>query len=115
VLVNANGIVSIRNNQGDIQELGQLQLARFSNPAGLEAQGKNLYLRSAASGNAITGVAGQGEFGRTSLAQRALENSNVQIVEELINLITAQRAFEANSNVMKAGDHMLQTVNNIVV
>ena len=115
VLVNANGIVSIRNNQGDIQELGQLQLARFSNPAGLEAQGKNLYLRSAASGNAITGVAGQGEFGRTSLAQGSLENSNVQIVEELINLITAQRAFEANSNVMKAGDHMLQTVNNIVV
>ena len=54
------------------------------------------------------------EFGRTTINQGFLENSNVQIVEELINLITAQRAFEANSNVISASDELLQTVNNIV-
>lgn len=114
ILINPNGTMSIRNNQGDLQEIGQIQLARFANPAGLEAQGSNLYLNTPASGNPVVGVAGQGEFGKTRLAQGFLEGSNVQIVEELIGLITAQRAFEANSNVMKSGDKMLQTVNNIV-
>lgn len=114
IMISPAGTLSVRTNTGDIQEVGQVQLARFANPAGLDAQGKNLYLKTPASGDAITGVAGQGEFGKSSLAQGFLENSNVQIVEELIGLITAQRAFEANSNVMKSGDQMLQTVNRII-
>lgn len=114
IVIGPSGNVSIRNNNGDFQEIGQIQLARFANAGGLEAQGRNLYTMTPASGDAIVGIPGQGEFSRTVIAQGFVENANVQIVEELINLITAQRAFEANSNVMKAGDEMLQTVNNIV-
>lgn len=114
IVVGTNGTVSIRNAQGAFQELGQVQLARFANPAGLEAQGRNLYTNTPASGDPVVGQLGQGEFAKTTIAQGFVENSNVQIVEELINLITAQRAFEANSKVIKAGDEMLQTVNQIV-
>jgi flagellar basal-body rod protein FlgG len=114
IVVGTNGTVSIRNAQGSFQELGQVQLARFANPAGLEAQGRNLYTNTPASGDPVVGQLGQGEFAKTTIAQGFVENSNVQIVEELINLITAQRAFEANSKVIKAGDEMLQTVNQIV-
>lgn len=114
VTIGANGSVSIRDATGNFQEIGQIQLARFANPAGLEAQGRNLYTRTPSSGDPIVGQLGQGEFARTTIGQGFLENSNVQIVEELINLITAQRAFEANSKVMQAGDKMLQTINQIV-
>ncbi len=114
IMINPTGTVSIRNAQGNFQDVGQIQLARFANPAGLEAQGRNLYINTPASGDPVVGQLGQGDFAKTSLAQGFLENSNVQIVEELINLITAQRAFEANSKVMQAGDQMLQTVNQIV-
>jgi flagellar basal-body rod protein FlgG len=114
VTIGPNGSVSIRDATGNFQEIGQIQLARFANPAGLEAQGRNLYTRTPSSGDPIVGQLGQGEFARTTIGQGFLENSNVQIVEELINLITAQRAFEANSKVMQAGDKMLQTINQIV-
>jgi flagellar basal-body rod protein FlgG len=114
VTIGPNGSVSIRDATGNFQEIGQIQLARFANPAGLEAQGRNLYTRTPSSGDPIVGQLGQGEFARTTIGQGFLENSNVQIVEELINLITAQRAFEANSKVMQAGDQMLQTINQIV-
>ncbi len=114
VTIGSNGSVSIRDSTGNFQEIGQIQLARFANPAGLEAQGRNLYTRTPSSGDPIVGQLGQGEFARTTIGQGFLENSNVQIVEELINLITAQRAFEANSKVMQAGDQMLQTINQIV-
>jgi flagellar basal-body rod protein FlgG len=114
VTIGPNGSVSIRDATGNFQEIGQIQLARFANPAGLEAQGRNLDTRTPSSGDPIVGQLGQGEFARTTIGQGFLENSNVQIVEELINLITAQRAFEANSKVMQAGDQMLQTINQIV-
>jgi flagellar basal-body rod protein FlgG len=115
VVVGLNGTVSVRQaGSPDLTQVGQLQLVRFSNPAGLESSGRNLYSRTPASGDPIEGTAGQAEFGKTTLNQGFLENSNVQIVEELINLITAQRAFEANSNVIKSADQVLQKVNNIV-
>ena len=113
VSIGANGSVSIRDSTGNFQEIGQIQLARFANPSGLEAQGRNIYVRTPSSGDPIVGQLGQGEFARTTIGQGFLENSNVQIVEELINLITAQRAFEANSKVMQDGDQMLQTINQI--
>lgn len=115
IVISQNGMVNVRTaGSVDLQQVGQLQLVKFANPAGLEAMGRNLYAATPASGQAIEGTAGQGDFARTTLNQGYLENSNVQIVEELINLITAQRAFEANSKVMKAGDEVLQMVNNVV-
>lgn len=92
-------------------EIGTLQLAKFANPSGLLSIGKNLYTETAGSGNAIQGTAGQEGFG--SIQQGFLEGSNVQVVEELINLIQAERAFEANSKIIKSSDAILQKVNNM--
>lgn len=115
ITISINGTISVRQAGSiDFTQVGQLQLARFANPAGLESVGKNLFVETPASGNVIQGQAGQGEFGQTSINQGYLESSNVQIVEELINLIVAQRAFEADSKVIKTGDEILQTVNNVI-
>ena len=88
-------------------QLGQIELARFVNPAGLRALGTNLLAPSEASGDPETGTPGTIGFGE--LAQGFLEASNVNIAEELVQMILAQRAFEVNSRVMRAGDEMLQT------
>jgi flagellar basal-body rod protein FlgG len=115
VIISQSGSVSVRQAGGTtINQVGQLQLVRFANPAGLESMGRNLFSNTPASGDPIQGTAGQGEFAKTTINQGFLENANVQIVEELINLITAQRAFEANSNVIKSSDQVLQKVNNIM-
>jgi len=92
-------------------EVGTLRLAKFANPAGLSAIGKNLYAETSASGKAIEGTANQEGFG--SVQQGFLEGSNVQTVEELTNLIQAERAFEANSKIIKSADQMLQIANNL--
>ncbi len=86
--------------------LGQLELARFANPAGLRALGNNLLAPSEASGDPEIGTAAQNGFG--ALAQGFLESSNVNMAEELVRMILAQRAFEVNSRVIKASDEMLQ-------
>jgi flagellar basal-body rod protein FlgG len=115
IVIGLNGTVSVRQSGStDLNQVGQIQLARFANPAGLESIGRNIFQITPASGAATQGTAGQGEFAKTTVNQGFTEGSNVQIVEELINLITAQRAFEANSNVIKAADHILQTANNTV-
>jgi flagellar basal-body rod protein FlgG len=115
IIIGLNGTVSVRQaGSPDLNQIGQLQLVRFANPAGLESIGRNLFSRTPASGDPIEGTAGQAELAKTTVNQGFLENSNVQIVEELINLITAQRAFEANTNVIKTSDQVLQRVNNIV-
>ncbi|MCA8996770.1 MAG: flagellar basal-body rod protein FlgG [Planctomycetaceae bacterium] len=92
--------------------LGQLQLARFLNPAGLSSEGGNLYAATAASGNEVLGVPGQNGLGR--IRQGFLEGSNVAVVTELISLISAQRAYEINSRAIRAGDEMLSTTTDIV-
>lgn len=92
--------------------LGQLQLARFLNPAGLSSEGGNLYAATPASGQAVLGNPGQNGLG--FLRQGALENSNVQVVTELISLIAAQRAYEINSRAIRAGDEMLSVSADIV-
>jgi flagellar basal-body rod protein FlgG len=115
IVIGLNGIISVRQaGAPTLTQVGQLQLAKFANPAGLESSGRNIFLQTPASGDPVLGTPGQGELGRTTVNQGFLENSNVQIVEELINLITAQRAFEANSNVIKSADQVLQYTNNIV-
>jgi flagellar basal-body rod protein FlgG len=91
--------------------LGQFQIATFPNETGLDAQGQNLFLESAASGNAVTGTPGSPGFG--SVQQGFVETSNVNVVTEISNLITAQRAYEMNSKVITAGDQMLSTLTNL--
>lgn len=110
--ISPEGQVSITiPGQTASQEVGQLQLAGFVNPAGLEAVGDNLFLETDASGAPTTGNPGQEEFG--SVRQAALETSNVNVVEEITLLITAQRAYEMNSTVISTSDEMLQTVTQL--
>ena len=104
VLVQQPGSTTMAN-------VGQIQTARFVNPAGLETIGDNLLLETEASGSPTTGTPGQEEFG--ALQQAALETSNVNVVEEITMLITAQRAYEMNSNVISTSDEMLQTVTQL--
>ncbi|MEO6777305.1 MAG: flagellar basal-body rod protein FlgG [Kofleriaceae bacterium] len=85
--------------------LGQIQLATFANPGGLEAQGGNLFRETSASGTAVLGNPGDGGSG--SISQGMLEVSNVNVVEEMVDLISGQRAYEVNSRVIKAADEML--------
>ncbi|MFT3694204.1 MAG: flagellar basal-body rod protein FlgG [Kofleriaceae bacterium] len=87
------------------QSLGQIQLATFANPGGLEAQGTNLFRETSASGSAVLGNPGEGGAG--SISQGMLEVSNVNVVEEMVDLISGQRAYEVNSRVVKAADEML--------
>jgi flagellar basal-body rod protein FlgG len=109
----ADGTVSYSlPNQTAAVQAGQIQIASFQNPAGLNSIGKNLYQPTDASGDPTVGLPG-GQEGLGSLLQGYTEQSNVSIVEEFINLITAQRAYEANSKVVKAADDMYQQVNNL--
>ena len=86
-------------------------LANFPNPAGLDSLGRNMYAETIASGSPIVSTAG--EQGTGEIFQGTLENSNVETVTELVNLITAQRAYEINSRAIKASDEMLSTINNL--
>ena len=99
-------------NQSAAQKSGQIQLATFQNPSGLNSIGQNLYQPTDASGEPTVANPG-GQEGAGTLLQGYTEQSNVSIVEEFINLITAQRAYEANSKVVKAADDMYQDVNNL--
>ncbi len=90
------------------QVLGNLQTVDFVNPAGLQAIGSNLFLETASSGDPITGTPGENGLGQ--IKQGMLENSNVDIVEEMVNMITTQRAYEMNSKIVSTADQMLQFV-----
>jgi len=113
VTIAADGTVSYTlPGQVAAAQAGQIQIAGFQNPSGLNSIGGNLYQPTDASGNPVVGVPG-GQDGLGSLMQGYIEQSNVSIVDEFINLIQAQRAYEANSKVVKAADEMYQQVNNI--
>ena len=113
VSIGADGTVSVKlPGQMDSQQVGRLELATFVNPAGLDSIGKNLFMPSTASGDAITGS--PGEEGVGTLLQGYLEQSNVNVVKEMINLIVSQRAYESSSRVVRAADQMYQEVNNTV-
>ena len=111
ISISQDGIVSAAV-PGDAAplEVGQLQLADFVNPAGLQAMGRNLLLETAASGAPQVGVPGQNGLG--TLIQGALESSNVNTVEELVNMIETQRSYEINSKAISTSDQMLQFANN---
>ena len=106
-----DGIVTGSKADGTTQQLGQLQLTMFPNPAGLSPIGQNMYLATDVSGAAITG--NPGTTGLGTIQQGTLESSNVSLVTEMVRLITAQRAYEANSKSITTTDSMLQTVNQL--
>ena len=112
ISVGLDGTVSVIQ-AGDLSptEIGSVQLARFVNPSGLISLGKNLFAPTNASGDEITGIPGESGFG--TLAQGFLEMSNVSVVDEMVNMITAQRAYETNSKVITTADDMLQLANNL--
>ena len=99
-------------NQTAAQQAGQIQLANFQNPAGLNSLGGNLFSPTDASGDPTVGLPG-GQEGMGTVMQGYLEQSNVSVVEEFINLIMAQRAYESNSKVVQAADQMYQQVNGM--
>lgn len=106
------GEVRVSANGGEPpRQIGQIDIANFVNPAGLRAVGRNLFVQSPASGQPI--VVRPGLQGTGYLAQGQIETSNVNIVDEMVNMITAQRAYESNSKAIQAADQMLQTVNNL--
>ena len=112
VTIDASGEVQATlSGQTAPTTVGQIQLATFPNEAGLDAQGNNLLLQSAASGQPTTGNPGSPGFG--TVMQGFIETSNVNVVTEITNLISAQRAYEMNSRVITASDQMLSTLNNI--
>lgn len=92
-------------------EVGQLELARFINPGGLMSMGKNLYQTTASSGEATTGIPGADSLG--TVKQGFIELSNVSVVDEMVNMIISQRAYEIASKAVQASDEMLQTANNM--
>src|SRR5262245_8556623 len=112
VNISTDGIVSASlPGSATPQELGKILLARFVNPAGLESIGRNVFKPTAASGDAAAGTPGLD--GRGSLGSGFLEMSNVKVVEEMVDMITAQRAYEINSKSIQAADEMLQVTNNM--
>lgn len=110
VTISADGIVSVTQPSSTTPtQVGNIELARFVNPSGLSAVGKNMYTPTAASGDPVTGTPGSSGLG--TLAQGFLEMSNVSVVEEMVNMIAAQRAYEINSKSVQTTDEMLQTAN----
>lgn len=110
--IGSDGTVSIIGADGTNSVVGNMQLARFPNPSGLTSMGDNLLMETEASGTAEVGTPGDNGYG--TLQPGFLEKSNVQMVTELVNLITAQRAYEMNSKAIRVGDDMLRTANEIV-
>jgi len=113
VTIGKDGTVSVTlPGQTQAQQVGVIQLATFSNPGGLNSAGNNVYLQTTASGDPIVGAPG-GTEGLGTLQQGMVEQSNVNVVEEFVNMILAQRSYESNSRVVKATDEMLQQLDQI--
>lgn len=105
-----SGVVMVKNEDGEFEEIATVKLVKFLNPAGLEAVGRNLYKSTAASGDEIP----MEDEGRTSnILQYYLETSNVQIVDEMVRMISAQRAYEISSKTIQTADEMLGMANNL--
>ena len=112
ISIGADGTVTATvAGQTKASQLGQLQLTRFANTSALSAQGDNLYLATEAAGSPTQGNPGADSLG--SLQQGYLEGSNVKMVDEMVNLVIAQRAYEASSKIVQASDEMMQMVNNL--
>lgn len=112
VTIDREGYVYVKTyGTSESTEVGQIELARFTNPTGLRSMGQNLFLETEASGIPIVGSPGQEGFG--DVHQGYLEASNVQVVEEMVDMITAQRAYELSSKAIRTADSMMQEANNL--
>jgi flagellar basal-body rod protein FlgG len=112
ITISPSGIVSATSGSGTPIDLGRVELARFVNPSGLISLGENLYAETAASGQPVTGFPQEQGFGR--VLQGMLESSNVEIVQEMTDMIAAQRAYEINAKAIKAGEDMMQITDDII-
>lgn len=112
ITISSDGIVSVlQQGQTQLNQIGQIQLARFINPQGLLQMGQNLYAQTTGSGNPLTSTPGQNALG--TIRQNFLEASNVEPVRELVDMITTQRTFELNSQAIQVADQSWQLVNNL--
>jgi flagellar hook protein FlgE len=109
--IDANGVISARYSNGETRPAGQLELATFRNPQGLQPMGGNAWVQTAASGGPIVGTPGSGNLG--VLQAGALEESNVDLTAELVNMIVAQRSYQANAQTIKTQDQILQAIVNL--
>jgi flagellar basal-body rod protein FlgG len=113
ITIGTDGTVSVTQaGQTAAQQVGTIQLAGFANPEGLNSIGQSLFMPTTASGDPVTGTAG-GSEGLGTIQQGSLEQSNVSVVQEFVDMILAQRSYEANSRVVKAADEMFQQLNNL--
>lgn len=112
ITVGSDGKVTVlQSGNATPTEIGQIELARFINPGGLKSGGRNLFMPTASSGEAITGNPASEGLG--TISQGFVEMSNVNIVEEMVNMILSQRAYEINSKAIQTSDEMLQVANNL--
>ena len=111
ISVSNDGTVLARYSNGQSKPAGQVELATFRNPQGLQAMGGNVWNRTVSSGDPVVGVPGDGNMG--ALQSGALEESNVDLTAELVNMVTAQRAYQANAQTIKTQDQVLQTIVNL--
>jgi flagellar basal-body rod protein FlgG len=113
ITIGADGSVSVQQTgQSQSQQVGKIELAYFQNPAGLQSAGKSLFLPTQSSGDAVTGTPGENGLG--ALQSGYVEQSNVSVVEEMVSMIVSQRAYEANSKVIRTADEMFTQANNVV-
>ena len=113
IAISTTGVVTCtRGNDKTQTEIGRIELARFMNPAGLLAQGQNVYVETPASGAATVGYPSEDGMGRVQ--QGSLEGSNVEIVQEMVDMISAMRAYEINSKAIKNSEDMMETANQLV-
>jgi flagellar basal-body rod protein FlgG len=114
ISISATGVVSATRgaDKSASTEIGRIELARFMNPTGLLAQGQNIYTETSASGAAVVGYPSEDGMGR--LLQGSLEGSNVEIVQEMVDMITSMRAYEINSKAIKNADEMMQVANGMI-
>ncbi len=113
VTISSDGTVDVLlDGESTATEVGNIELVRFGNPAGLSSLGRNLYAETPTTGTPTTGTPGESGFG--TLSQGFLEGSNVNIMEEMVNMIAGQRAYEVNSKAIKTADEMLQMTSGLV-
>jgi flagellar basal-body rod protein FlgG len=113
ITIGSDGTVSVTQaGQSQPQQVGKIEIATFQNPSGLENIGKSLFLPTQSSGDAVPGTPGENGLG--TILAGYVEQSNVSVVEEMVNMIVSQRAYEANSKVIRAADDMFSEANNIV-
>jgi flagellar basal-body rod protein FlgG len=113
ISIGSDGTVSVKQaGQSQEQQVGRIELAYFQNPSGLQSMGKSLFTSTQSSGDAVTGTPGENGLG--TLLSGYIEQSNVSVVEEMVNMIVSQRAYEANSKVIRTADEMFTQANNVI-